>query len=245
MPVNEVAQSGFDREAEVYERARPSYPVAAVDLMLESVGPVTTVLDLAAGTGKLTRLLVASGARVLAVEPVSGMRSQFSGAVPGVPLVAAVAERLPMCDGSFDLITCAQAFHWFDAEPALAELARVLRPQGRLGLIWNMRDERVSWVAELGRIMNSVGPKPYEENVDPADVVRASRLFDVEVHQVEWADELDRARLVQLVTSRSYVAALPTADREPILDAVRALVASFAEPFALPYVTDLVWCRRR
>src|SRR6266566_4740003 len=132
MAVHEVAEQGFGREAEEYERVRPSYPADAVAWLVDNLGLRLgrTVLDLAAGTGKLTRLLV----------PVDGMRRGFIAAVPGVPMVAAVAEALPIAGESLDAVTVAQAFHWFDADRAFGELARVLRPCGRVGLIWNARD---------------------------------------------------------------------------------------------------------
>ncbi len=142
MAVHEVAEQGFGREAEEYERVRPSYPADAVAWLVDNLGlgPGRTVLDLAAGTGKLTRLLVPFGASVLAAEPVDGMRRGFVAAVPGVPIVAAVAETLPMAGESLDAVTVAQAFHWFDADRAFGEFARVLRSRGRVGLIWNARD---------------------------------------------------------------------------------------------------------
>jgi SAM-dependent methyltransferase len=152
---------------------------------------------------------------------------------------------LPLRDASVDLVTCAQAFHWFDAGPALDELARVLRPGGRLALMWNMRDDRVPWVADLSAVMNSVGPKPYNVEADYSGLLRGHPAFEIADHQFEWADDLDPTRLVELVTSRSYVAALPPPDREPVLAAVRELVSSFGPTFELPYLTDLIWCRRR
>src|SRR5437879_5536038 len=130
MPVHEVAQRGFDAGADAYERARPSYPADAVAWLVEhlKIGPGARVCDLAAGTGKLTRLLAPSSAELIAVEPVEGMSRHLRAAQPGVPVVAATAEALPFADGSLDAVTVAQAFHWFDADRAFGELARVLRP---------------------------------------------------------------------------------------------------------------------
>src|SRR4051812_33168819 len=133
--VHDVARAGFDDPTD-YEIARPSYPPDAVAWIAEHVriGAGAQALDLAAGTGKLTRLLVPYGADLLAAEPVPGMRAGFPRLVPGVPIVAATAEALPFATASLDAVTVAQAFHWFDFDAATAELARVLRPRGRLAL---------------------------------------------------------------------------------------------------------------
>src|SRR5579885_2647743 len=136
--VHPVAAAGFGAAADVYERARPSYPQAAVDWLVAraGLGPGRTVVDVGAGTGKLTRLLVPTGARVVAVEPLPEMRALIEGA----EVLEGTAEELPLDDASADVITVAQAFHWFDHDRALPELHRVLRPVGVLALFWNMRD---------------------------------------------------------------------------------------------------------
>src|SRR6476646_5909177 len=141
MPVHEVAATGFDREAQVYEQARPSYPPDALAWLAEHlrIAPGARVADIAAGTGKLTRLLTPFGATLVGVEPVAGMRAAFVTMCPGVPLVASTA----------DAITVAQGFHWFDAPVALTEFARVLVPGGRLGLVWNARDRTNDLVDQL------------------------------------------------------------------------------------------------
>jgi ubiquinone/menaquinone biosynthesis C-methylase UbiE len=146
MSVHEVASTGFGTEAEAYERSRPSYPPDAVAWLVDAlrVAPGGRVLDLAAGTGKFTRLLAPycadAGSELLAVEPVAGMSTLLQGALPALPIAAATAEALPFSVASLDAIVVAQAFHWFDASVALDEFHRVLRPGGRLGLIWNARD---------------------------------------------------------------------------------------------------------
>src|SRR3954452_6293207 len=156
--VHDVAAAGFGAEASAYERARPTYPAAAVAWLTDALalGPGAVVADVAAGTGKLTRLLVPSGATVLAVEPVDGMRAQLVGAVPDVAAMGAVAEALPLRAHSLDAITVAQAIHWFDREPALAELHRVLRPGGALGVIGNHRDRSVPWVDAIWTLVDEI-----------------------------------------------------------------------------------------
>ncbi|MCP4250325.1 MAG: class I SAM-dependent methyltransferase, partial [bacterium] len=139
---SELVQA-FGEVAATYETSRPDYPPAAVAHILDTLtlGPGSEAVDLAAGTGQLTRLLVPSGARVMAVEPVAGMRQELQRVVPGVAVLDGTAEAMPFDDGSLDAVTVGQAFHWFDPEPALAEIDRVLRPGGGLALIWNTRNE--------------------------------------------------------------------------------------------------------
>src|SRR5439155_705663 len=141
--IHRAAAVGFDASADAYERGRPGFPEEAVEKLVAQlrIRSGATVVDLAAGTGKLTRMLVASGARLFAIEPVEGMRRMFVRILPGVPIVGGLAEAIPFRDGSIDAVTVAQAFHWFDARAALIELHRVLKPGGRLGLVWNVRDE--------------------------------------------------------------------------------------------------------
>jgi SAM-dependent methyltransferase len=134
--VHRVAATGFAISAEAYESGRPGYPPGALEPLALSDDLV--VLDLAAGSGKLTRLLAASGAEVIAVEPVAEMRALLP---PGVQALDGTAERIPVRDAAVDLVTVAQAFHWFDGDAALAEIHRVLRAGARLALLWNRRVE--------------------------------------------------------------------------------------------------------
>src|SRR5205807_7359112 len=148
--------AGFDRSAPDYERGRPTYTGEAVGWLVEAlrISPGTAVVDLAAGTGKLTRLLVPSGATVVAVEPVHGMRERLRSVLPGVEVLAGRAEAIPLGGGSADAVTVAQAFHWFRGAEALAEIHRVLRAGGRLGLIWNRRDLDQPLQAEVHGLIN-------------------------------------------------------------------------------------------
>lgn len=156
--IHQVAGRGFHDVAEVYERARPGYPPEVVAWLAENLGlgPGVRTLDLAAGTGKLTGLLQATGAAVIAVEPVAGMRQVLHRNLPEIPVVAAVAEALPFAPETFGAVTVAQAFHWFDREAASRELVRVLAPGGRLGLVWNVRDRSVDWTDRIWSIMDGV-----------------------------------------------------------------------------------------
>jgi SAM-dependent methyltransferase len=164
-PVHRAAATGYGRAAEAYERSRPDYPAEAVDRLIQEleINRSCSVLDLGAGTGKLTRMLVPTGARITAVEPVERMRRALARAVPHAAVVAGAAESIPITDGAFDAVVCAQAFHWFAGERALSEIHRVLRTRGRLGLLWNLRDESVDWVRRMGAIIDRhLGDTPIE-----------------------------------------------------------------------------------
>ena len=242
-----MAAAGFGSAAEVYERGRPSYPAEVVELFAAElgIGSGTTVVDLAAGTGKLTRLLVPTGANVVAVEPVEAMRAQLGAAVPDVDVREGTAEQLPFDDASLDAVTVAQAFHWFDPDAALAEIARVLRSGGGLGLVWNQRDESVPWVATLSELYEWGTRRPYERDADWAGTVAASGSFSpVQRRQLAFAQPMDADTLVDRVLSTSYVAARAPEDNAELEAAVRELVSGFPERFELPYVTDVYWCRR-
>ena len=151
MSVNREERRGratsFASVADAYERGRPEYPGDAVRWLVGD--EPADVVDLGAGTGKLTRGLVAFGHRVTAVEPLAEMLEHLRRAVPEARALAGSGEEIPLVDASADVVVCAQAFHWFDHVVALGEIARVLRPGGRLALVWNTRDDGEAWVAEL------------------------------------------------------------------------------------------------
>jgi SAM-dependent methyltransferase len=258
--IHAAAAVGFERGAGAYERARPSYPAAAVDLIVRecALAPGRTVCDLAAGTGKLTRLLVPSGAEVLAVEPVAAMRDQLEAAVPGVVALDGTAEAIPLGDASVDAVTVAQAFHWFDPDQALAEIRRVLRAGGHLVLIWNVRDERVDWVRRFTElIVERGGGRPYTPyhqlasgeamTADHDDVVRRSGQFgDVATAWFPNPQEVTLDDVVARAASTSFVSALDDAPRIELLDEVRELVGTHPdvagrERFAFPHETMVSW----
>jgi SAM-dependent methyltransferase len=145
--------SSFAAEADAYERGRPGYPAEAISWTL---GPAERlVLDLGAGTGKLSRALTAAGHRVIAVEPLAPMRAQLVAAAPGADVRDGSAEAIRLPDAAVDAAVAGQAYHWFDPEPAHREIARVLRPGGVFAAIWNIRDASVPWVAELSRLLGT------------------------------------------------------------------------------------------
>lgn len=234
--INDAAATGFERGAADYEKARPSYPDAVLDALPSS----GTIVDLAAGTGKLTRLLRGD---VIAIEPVAAMRavaSQFA------PTVAGTAELIPLRSSSVDAVTVAQAFHWFDAPRALEEIARVLRPGGTLLMVWNERDVRVPWVAEMSDVIHAHDPGAYERDQDWHAIIGATGLYGplsvVEVDNPQRG--VDVETVVARATSTSYVSAAGPAVVEQVARDVRAIVAGFEEPFDYPYVTQIFTCRR-
>jgi SAM-dependent methyltransferase len=241
-PQGPLGRVGFESGSDVYERARPSYPEAAVAHLEDTcaIGRGSVVLDLAAGTGKLTRQLSADGARCVAVEPSASMREVFQRMVEGPPVVGGTAEAIPLADRSVDAVVVAQAFHWFDPPVALAEIARVLRPGGWLALIWNERDESDPSVAQLSRISKWDRNQPYPMGHDFGRSLDESGLFGpVERSGFSFVQWLDGDAFVDQVASRSYVRVLPEDEREALLAQVAAFGATLGDPIPLPYVTDL------
>lgn len=240
---------GFDAVAAAYERGRPTYPAEAVDALVEALGvdSGSTVIELGAGTGKFTRLLAPRVGRLVAVEPLAGMRAAFAAVEPAPPLVGGVAEAIPLRSEVADAVVAAQAFHWFETERSLAEIRRALHRGGALGLVWNRRDESVPWVAALGALL-----APYEAST-PREYRRLWQRPDwgalgftpLEETHFTFGHELDADGLVDRVVSISFIAALDEVEKAEVVRRVRDLVAGFAERFELPYRTGIHWCRRR
>lgn len=208
-----------------------------------------TVVELAAGTGKLTRTLVDDGHVVIAVEPAGPMLDRLVRAVPRAIPVRAVAERIPLADSCADAIVVAQAFHWFDTDVALAEIARVLRPGGTLGLIWNYRDESVPWVRQLSGLLASAERIQSGQAEELIEKLQWSRLYEPpEYAGFRLWQKLDREGLVHLVASRSYVATLSPAERNEVLFHVGQLfdmTARQPDGLVMPYTTTCYRARVR
>jgi SAM-dependent methyltransferase len=252
--VHPSAAQGFSSAALTYVRGRPDYPAELLGWLGQDLGLQAGAVcaDLGAGTGKFTRLLVRTGAEVVAVEPVAAMRDQLVAGVPGVRAVDGTAQAMPLADGSVDAVVCAQAFHWFADAAALAEIHRVLRPGGRLGLVWNVRDESVDWVAATAAIM-----APYEGGTPRYHTGRwrlpfTGGLFtDLEetcfpYQHVGHPEEV----IIDRTMSVSFIASLPEAARAEVEARLRALIAGHPalrdrDSVAYPYQTRAYRCVKR
>jgi SAM-dependent methyltransferase len=232
--------ASFGPVADVYDRARPPYPAPALDWLLAGFPAPARVIDLGAGTGKLTRLIHDRGLPVTAVEPSPGMRAQLLASVPGVPVVEGSAEQIPLPAGSADAVLVAQAWHWVDPVRAVPEVARVLAPGGRLGLLWNVRDDRADWVRRLDEVIGN------RDRLSDAEAVVGPPFGPVERREFPWVHRIEPSLLLDLVASRSAVILLPPDERAALLREVRQLMATHPAlvgrtEFALPYIT---YCTR-
>ena len=253
-PLHDYVSKGFGSATELYERIRPEYPQAAVDMLIREldIARGRVVVDVGAGTGKLTRMLAPTGATVIAVEPLATMRERLAEGVPTAVPFDGTAERMALRDGSAHAVTVAQAFHWFDGDRALAEFHRVLAPHGRLGLIWNVRDRTVPWVAAFDALVDAVDPdRPDHQTGKWRAAFERTTLFGpLEEREVAHAQTLTSAEFVDRARTISSVAALPEAQRERLLDRFRELAATHPdirgrETVRLPYVTKVYWTERR
>lgn len=239
----------FGDAAEAYERGRPSYPAAAIGFLAErlDLNPGRTVVDLAAGTGKLTRLLIPTGATVIAVEPVAGMREQLEAQVHGAEVVDGTAESMPLPDGSADVVTAAQAFHWFDGARALPEIHRVLRPGGLLAVVYNRRLASDPLTAAIGDIPDRYrGGAPQHTTLEWQEPFRTTELFtELELTEFPSLQDVDEEGLVDRVVSTSVIAALPADEQAAVEAEIRALAAQQPRPMRLHYMTEVHVCRRR
>ncbi len=216
--------------------------------------PDVHVCDLAAGTGILTRQLLDSGYRVTAVEPVGGMREELERqlAKAGVDILDGTAEHLPLDDRSVDAVTVGQAFHWFDPQPALTDIARVLKPGGVLLMVWNARDENVDWMRQWGDLVADLGGgRPYQDHRELLweDVVAESGLFTPLEHlEVPQGQTGTPELVIERTRSTSFIAALPPERHQHALDAVAQLLATHPDTrgrdqITIPYNTQIYWCR--
>jgi SAM-dependent methyltransferase len=246
--VRDVVSRAWDSPAaELYERVRPGYPQSAIAFIVEEFGldESSELLDLAAGTGKLTRALLQIGARVTAVEPLDGMRAVLARELPEVNVMAGSAEEIPLADASVDLVAVGQAFHWFDQYEAPREIARVLRPGGGLVPIWNTREEHAGWVHQIRGVIDRYreGGPQHEDN-EWRKGIDSSGLFEpIELRLFEQVQELSRAQAVEVFASRSYVSALPPERRAKAIEEIDAAVPH-EERITIPYTTEVYWTRR-
>lgn len=247
--VHQAASDGFSRGAEAYRQGRPEYPAEVEGWLSDrlGLGSGRRVLDLGAGTGKFTKALVATGASVEALDPVPEMLARLTAALPTVVTMPGTAEAIPRADATYDAVLCAQSFHWFATPKALAEIHRVLKPGGHLGLIWNVRDHDVPWVARFTATLDAYNtdgaPRHYEgawRSVFPA---RGFTPLDEQVarHGHTGAPE---DVILKRGLSVSFIAALPAATQAEVAGKVRALIdgtpdLAGRDQVTFPYVTRM------
>jgi SAM-dependent methyltransferase len=250
--VHAAAQSGYTREAATYARGRPDYPEALLGWLRDAMqlAPGRRVADVGAGTGKFTRLLTATGTEVLAIEPVDAMRAELDR-LPGVRALPGTAQSLPVGTASLDAITCAQAFHWFAHTAVLDEFARVLRPGGRLGLVWNVRDESVDWVRRITDLtlpLEGDAPRYYKGDWRKAFPHPAFSPLEEAAFAHAHVGPPGQV-IVDRIMSVSFIAAQPGATRNDVRAALRDLIATQPDlagrdTIAFPYRTVAYHCIR-
>jgi SAM-dependent methyltransferase len=246
-----TAAEGFGHSAHLYARGRPGFPPESHSWLEQDLGlgPDKTVVDLGAGTGKFTEVLLRTRANVVAIEPMLAMLTQLALDQPEAKVLRASAQNLPLASSTVDAVICAQSFHWFATASTLAEIGRVLKPSGLLGLIWNVRDRSAAWVESLARLVDRhEGDAPRYDNGEWRTAFPAAGFGPlherVAVHsQTGTAEQV----IVERTASTSFVAAMRENDRLHLLDRVRALIDSTPElagkaTVAMPYVTKMYWC---
>lgn len=251
--VHTSAQQGFSTQAVTYAQGRPDYPRQLTGWLADTlhIDAHASVIDLGAGTGKFTRLLSTLAPTLIAVESVAAMGAQLTKLLPDVRLVNGTAESIPLPTASADAVVCAQAFHWFSTEAALAEIHRVLKPEGRLGLVWNVRDESVDWVAAITAIIT-----PYEGDTPRFHTGRWCEAFTGEYFSepemtcfpyshVGSPQEVIMDRFLSV----SFIAALPDAAKAVVTAQLQALIDTHPalkgrDTVAFPYQTQAYVCHR-
>jgi SAM-dependent methyltransferase len=252
MTVASVAALGFARDAATYAISRPGYPDAIVDWLRDElgIGPASLAIDVGAGTGLFTAMLLRTGARVIAIDPVAAMLTQLRSSLPDVDTIEAAADAIPLPDASVDAIVCATAFHWFAHAAVVAEFGRLLRPGGALGLIWNLRDEREPWVRQLSEITDAWSGEAARQRDgswrDPFPAPGFSPLVDTTM-TYEHRGHVDDV-VIGRTLSTSFIAALDRDAQATVLDQVKALIAKTpalgGDEVVFPYVTKAYHCRR-
>lgn len=251
--VHTAAQVGFSTQAGTYTQGRPDYPQAITTWLTETlgIGKQSSVVDLGAGTGKFSRLLAPLTDDLIGVEPVEAMRQEFARTLPQVKVLEGTAQAIPLGDESVDVVVCAQAFHWFANEESLTEIHRVLKPRGRLGLVWNVRDESVDWVAEITRIIT-----PYEGDTPRFHTGQWRRPFDGRLFTQPAMTTLPYSHtgpaetvIMNRFLSVSFIAALPEAEKAKVTAELRELIHSHPalrdrESIDFPYQTQAYVCQR-
>jgi len=251
--IHHAAEIGYQRAAADYERVRPSYPTRALAVLADALDlhPGKRVAEVGAGTGKFTRLLALTGAQVIALEPVAAMRATLAELLPQVEVVDGLAEATGLADGAVDAVVAAQAWHWFDPAAALAEVERITKRRGRLGLVWNTLDETVPWVAEYSKIY-----RQWRTDAVPGHRDGTWRRFFDEVpgwtplsaEHIPNPYVTDREGVLGQALTSSVISTLDTDNRAQVRRELEAVLdrhkESCGDRIEIPYVTDLYWTAR-
>ncbi|MBS2966066.1 methyltransferase domain-containing protein [Actinocrinis puniceicyclus] len=253
MAIHQAAELGYQRAAADYERVRPSYPTRSLAVLADALDlrAGRCVAEVGAGTGKFTRLLALTGARVVAVEPVAAMRVRLAELLPQVETVDGLAEATGLPDGAVDAVVAAQAWHWFDPSAAMAEVERITHRRGRLGLVWNTLDETVPWVAEYSKIYRQWRTEAVPGHRDG----RWRRFFDALAGWTPLAAEhvpnpyvTDRDGVLGQALTSSMISTLDADSRDQVRRELEAVLdrheASSGDRIEIPYVTDVYWTSR-
>jgi MOSC domain-containing protein YiiM/SAM-dependent methyltransferase len=252
--IHESAAKGFAAGADAYERGRPEYSPEAIERLIAelAIRPGSRVLDLAAGTGKLTRQLAATRAELVAVEPIAEMRAKLEAALPAVEAIEGTAEAIPLPNHSVDAVVVGQAFHWFDGIRAASEIRRVLKPSGALGLIWQARNPTRPWIERLNEIIDRADDgHPRFRTMAWREAFDRTALFEpLETATFETVQRGAPETMVDRVASISYVAAMSETRRARVLDEVRELLrtdpdTAGSDVIELPYHANIYWTRPR
>ena len=234
--------AGYTSKVSEYVAGRPEYPGA----LLLDLPPAHTIIDLGAGTGKFTELLALTGSRIVAVEPIEKMAARIPvDRLATVEVLIGSAEFIPVLDQVADLVCCATAFHWFEYEKATREILRVLKPHGALALIWNVRDDRVPWVAAFSKIMDSyAGDTPRQSTGKWRIIFNDDRFRHLTSKNFPFSQPMPLTGIVDRALSTSFITVLPEDEQNIVRAKIRSIIESDPllsdrDVIEFPYVTEL------